>query len=224
MTFVDDWTMDSLDPGDWYEMTSSNVTIKQDATAPQSPSNVLQFRYPAGYNGGSSPGLTENTHNSYRTLYIGYWVKHSANWQGHDTGVNKHGYVWHNGTDPKVFFSASGSGSGTLRPRIGLQGAEVEPSRDSWYPPNLVTGAAFTRGSWDLVEIVLVGNTSGTANGSLDVYLNGVHVTHAQGIQYSTGATRWDLTRIAPIWGGSGDEVTNEMFLWFDQFYISGKN
>jgi hypothetical protein len=224
MTFVDDWTMDSLDPGDWYEMRSSNVTIKQDATAPQSPSNVLQFRYPAGYNGGSSPGLTENTHNSYRTLYIGYWVKHSANWQGHDTGVNKHGYVWHNGTDPKVFFSASGSGSGTLRPRIGLQGAEVEPSRDSWYPPNLVTGAAFTRGSWDLVEIVLVGNTSGTANGSLDVYLNGVHVTHAEGIQYSTGATRWDLTRIAPIWGGSGDEVTNEMFLWFDQFYISGKN
>jgi hypothetical protein len=88
----------------------------------------------------------------------------------------------------------------------------------------LVPGAAFTRGQWDYVEIALTGNSAGTADGSVDWYLNGVHVGNQGGIQWSPGATAWNIATIYPVWGGINDMVLAAQYLDFDHYYLSGKN
>jgi len=225
MTPVSDRQFNSLAEGSWWTMTAPGASIVSDATAPQSPSNVVRFNFDAGDVGGVSPEFTELSHAAYRIIYISYWVKHSANWQGHLTGINKHGYVWHNTTNPYFVYTSQGAGSDPLNLRIALQSVAVQPNANGWYTQNVNATKTFTRGSWDLVEMVITGNTANTTNGSMDFYLNGTLVSRYTGIRFhATAQTRWDFTRIYPVWGGAGDTVARNMGLSFDQFYISGKN
>jgi hypothetical protein len=207
----------------WKTMASPAATIATDANAPQSPSNVLQINYPAGFAGGSSPDFTETGIPSVRVLYTCYWVKFSANWQGHNTGINKLGYTWFDNT-PAFVAEAEGAGSSPLVSRMAIQYSLVQPNSDGWYNQNLAPNAVFTRGKWDLVEIVITGNSAGTADGILDWYLNGVHVGHYSGIQWSSAATLWNLNRIYPVWGGIGDVVRADQYIQWDHIYMSGKN
>jgi uncharacterized protein YjdB len=207
----------------WKTMVSPAATIAVDGSAPQSPSSVLRINYPAGFAGGSSPEFTETGVPSLRVLYTCYWVKFSANWQGHNTGINKLGYTWFDNT-PAFVAEAEGVGSSPLVSRMAIQYSLVQPNSDGWYGQNLVPNAVFTRGQWDLVEIVLTGNSAGTADGILDWYLNGVHVGHYAGIQWSSAATLWNLTRIYPVWGGIGDVVRADQYIQWDHIYVSGKH
>jgi hypothetical protein len=224
MTSIKERSFSSLteDPS-WSTLASPGATIATDATAPQSPSSTLHFNYPAGFTGGVSAANTETSVGSYRVFYFCYWIKHSSNWQGHDTGISKHGYVWM-GNTPIFVYEADGAGSDPLHTRMALQAVVSQPNADGWYDQNLVPTATFTRGQWDYVEILLTGNTSGTANGAMDVYLNGVHVSHWASIQYSAGTTQWNLFRIYPVWGGIGDVVNADQYLAWDHVYMSGKN
>jgi uncharacterized protein YjdB len=226
MTSIDERSFNSLgeDPA-WGSMGSPGATIVADATAPKSPSNVLSINFPAGFSGGGSPEHSSIVVPDYRVLYLSYWIKHSANWWGHSSGVNKHIYVWQFDNNPSFYAEAEGVGSGPLRPRLALQPGEVvvNPNSSGWYDTNLVPGAVFTRGQWDYVEIVLTGNTSGNRDGVLDMYLNGVHVTHYAGFQYSSGTTRWNYARIYPVWGGIGDVLSAAQSIQWDHIYMSGK-
>jgi hypothetical protein len=224
MTSINERSFNALneDPR-WENLSSPYATIVTDATAPRSPSNTVHFNYPAGFLGGDSPENTEISVGSYRVFYFCYWIKHSSNWQGHITGISKHGYVWM-GNSPLFVFEADGAGSDPLRTRMALQGVVAQPNSNGWYTQNLDPNATFTRGQWDYVEILLTGNTSGTANGVMDVYLNGVHVSNWTGIQYSSGTTQWNLFRIYPVWGGIGDVVNGDQYLAWDHVYMSGKN
>jgi uncharacterized protein YjdB len=224
MTFINERPFNSLneDPA-WDPMASPGATIASDPSAPKSPSSVLSINFPAGFAGGSAPEFTSITVPAYRVFYFCYWVEHSSNWQGHSTGISKHGYVWM-GNNPLFVYEAEGSGSNPLTTRMALQGVVAQPNSDGWYPQNLVPNATFTRGQWDLVEILLTGNTAGNVDGAMDVYLNGVHVSHWTGIQYSSGTTAWDYFRIYPVWGGIGDVVTADQYIRWDHVYMSGKN
>jgi len=219
MTFINQRSFNSLQETPWY--TNSNLSIVQDATAPKSPSGVIRATFPAGYAGGTSPGPAELSFNSYKTLYVSYWAKYSANWQGHLTGINKHAYAWVNGTTSSFVMEAEGIGSGPLSPRPILQSMVVG---NGPYEPNLVPNATITRNTWFHIEIVIVGNSSGTADGSMDIYLDGVHVTSAKGLQWSSGAARFNIFQFYPIWGGITDTVNNSMWFEWDDVYVSGKN
>ncbi len=225
MTSISDRQFNSLAEGSWWTMRAPGAAIVTDATAPQSPSNVVRFNFDAGDQGGVSPEFTELSHTGYRVIYISYWVKHSSNWQGHLTGINKHGYVWHNTTNPYFVFTSQGAGSEALKLRIALQQVAVQPNANGWYTQNVDATKSFTRGSWDLVEMVITGNTANTTNGSMDFFLNGTRVASYTGIRFhATALTKFDFTRIYPVWGGAGDTVVSNMGLSFDQFYVSGKN
>ncbi len=230
MTLVNQRPFTSLSEGSWSAFSNfgnPGVTIISDASAPQSPSGVLSFNYNQGYLAdGHAPDNCELSHTGFRTLYVAWWCKYSANWQGHDSGTNKQIYVWDHGTNPFIFFE--GAASDAVEPiltRVALQAVVSSPQgTDGWVDSNLVPTAHFTRGSWDLVELLLTGNTASTADGAVDVYLNGVHISHMATIQFSTGATSWDLTRIYPVWGGVGTiPVAADQTFQFDHFYISGK-
>jgi hypothetical protein len=224
MTFINERAFNSLNEPGWGVPVSPGATIVSDATAPHSPSSTIHFNYPAGFVDGKGPESTSYTLPDYRVIYICYWVKHSANWYGNITGVNKHGYVWY-GNTPAFVDEAEGIGTGPLTTRMGLQSVLVQPNSSGWYTQNLVPSATYTRGKWDYVEILLTGNTSGSANGALDWYLNGVHVAHWAGIQYSAGTTAWNWARIAPVWGGNtGETVPADQYMAFDHYYLSGRN
>jgi uncharacterized protein YjdB len=202
--------------------TDSQMQIIQDAAAPKSPSSVMRFTFPAGF----SPDGNSNGHTgvafggSNRVMYISYWAKYSTNWQGHATGINKHVYVW-NGNDPLFVMEAEGVGSGPLVPRPAIQRTV---RGDGMYEPNLVPSAVIKRGAWFHIEVVLTGNTSGSANGSMDWWLDGVHVGSVGGLQWSSGTTNWGIFEIYPVWGGvGGTPVASTMTFDWDHVYLSGK-
>jgi hypothetical protein len=74
-----------------------------------------------------------------------------------------------------------------------------------------------------LIEVVAVGNTAGNKDGSIDVFLNGVHVT-SKAMQWETGSSTWGYFYYYPDWGGTGDTVPYNMWLDWDHAYVSGKN
>ena len=223
MTLIDERPFNSLNehaaPYSPAWDTDTNLTIVQDATAPKSPSNVLRWTYPAGFAGGSAPGHTGTAHSGQRVMYISYWGKLSTNFWGHLTAVNKQLYEWANGSNV-FYFEARGVGSGTLRPSICLQGTLT----DGNYSPNLVPTAEIIRGQWYHVEIVLTGNSSGTADGSVDWWLDGVHVGSRTSLQFTSSATSWGIFEFTPVWGGVTDNVPATMTFDVDHVYLSGKN
>jgi len=223
MTTLSDRAFNSLNEPGWGVPVSPGATIVADATAPRSPSNTIHFNYQAGFAGGSGPESSSYTTPNYRVIYLSYYFKYSPNWWGHLTGINKHGYVWTNG-NPIFVYEAEGTRDGPLTSRMALQGPVVQPNIDGWYRQNLVPSAQFTRGQWDLMEILLTGNTAGNTDGALDWYMNGVHVGHYTGIQYTTATTPWNWVRIAPVWGGVGDVVPADQYFAIDHYYISAKN
>jgi uncharacterized protein YjdB len=221
MTMIADRPFNSLQENPWD--TDNTLSIVQDPTAPKSPSSVIRVTFPTGFAGGSSNGHTGmQWSGGQRILYASYWMKYSSNWWGHNTGINKQAYAWVNeggGYTPFVM-EAEGSGSGPLKPRPILQRMIVG---DGNYEPNLVPNATITRGQWFHIEVVLTGNTSGSANGAMDIYLDGVHVTSVGGLQWTNGTTAWNIFELYPVWGGIGDVVPATMTADWDHVYLSGK-
>ena len=217
MTLISQRPFNSIqeDPS-WY---MAGWSTAQDASATKSPSSVLRATYPTGFVGGSSPANAELGFTGSRVLYISYWAKLSSNFWGHLTGVNKQIYAWAGG-NPIFYFEAKGVGTQSLTPEVVLQGTPA----DAVLTPNLVSSATIPRGQWYNIEIVLTGNSSGAADGSVDWWLNGVHVGSRSGVRFTTGATSWNLFNLRPIWGGVGDAVPSTMTMDWDHLYISGKN
>ncbi|HET9634718.1 MAG TPA: Ig-like domain-containing protein [Gemmatimonadaceae bacterium] len=220
MSVIADRAFNSLSEAPWD--TDNSLSIVQDPTAPKSPQNVLRATFPSGFAGGSSNGHTGMQWGGHHILYISYWMKYSSNWWGHNTGINKQAYAWvdEGGGYTPFVMEAEGVGSGPLKPRPILQRMV---KGDGNYEPNLVPSATIQRDTWFRIEIVLTGNSSGTADGAMDIYLDGVHVTNATGLQWTNGATTWFIFELYPVWGGIGDSVPATMWAQWDHVYLSGK-
>ncbi len=221
MTMIRDRDFSALQDASWD--TDNILSIVQDPTAPKSPSSVIRVTFPTGFAGGSSNGHTGTQWGGgSRILYISYWMKYSSNWWGHNTGINKQAYAWvtEGGGYTPFVMEAEGTDNGPLKPRPILQRMIVG---DGNYEPNLVPSATIQRGQWFHIECVLTGNTSGSANGAMDIYLDGVHVTSVGGLQWTNGTTSWNIFELYPVWGGIGDVVPATMTADWDHVYLSGK-
>jgi uncharacterized protein YjdB len=205
--------------------TDNTLSIVQDATAPISPNNVIRVTYPAGFHSGGAPGHAGVPFTTpVKTLYIRFAAKLSLNWQGEDSGFCKYFYAWINGSGD-FFFASNGIGSAPLKPYSMLQAVTVFPNGNGNWGPNLVPSALIIRGKWQTYEFILVGNTAGTANGSVDSYLDGVHIGHVGGIQWTAGDGKWDTFEFRPIWGGTGSTLVQQtQTMDWDHVYLSGKN
>jgi hypothetical protein len=195
-----------------------------DPTAP-SPTKVWRAQYPKGFAAGSGACnswlfMPDNLH----TVYLSWWFRYSTNWYGQSTGTNKQLYVWTNGDHPTMYVFARGVGMGELLPYATVQGSKVPRSDELLLGPNLVPSARIVRGKWQHLELVLVGNTPGTANGSLDLYLDGVHVSSYKNMQFIDGDALWGDMNMDPVWGGLGGTVPETQTFDVDHFYASGKN
>jgi hypothetical protein len=223
MTFISDQPFSSMPSNGWRMQNSSSIVA--DNSGPQSPGSVLDIHYPVGLAGGYAPGQAWDYLSTnfpiVSTLYYAVWIKFSANWVGHPSLVNKTLFLSINDGN-YLFIAGYGAGSDPLICSVGLQGI-LNLGVSSFWHPNLVPGAHFTRGQWDLLELVVKTNTAGNADGSVDVYLNGTHITSRPGIQWTSGTSNIDQASISPVWGGEGGVLNTAMDLQFDHAYLSGK-
>jgi hypothetical protein len=91
--------------------------------------------------------------------------------------------------------------------------------------PNLVPTARITRGQWFHIEVVAVGNTASTSDGSLDWWLDGVHIGSYKNLRFSNSALHWDLFHFSTIWGGvGGPNVPETQYKDWDHAYMSGRS
>jgi subtilase family serine protease len=71
--------------------------------------------------------------------------------------------------------------------------------------------------------MVFKANSAGTADGTVDWWLDGVHVGSYTGIQFASGAATWSAMKWNPTWGGLGGTVPADMYESMDHIYVSGK-
>jgi hypothetical protein len=234
MTMITDRSFNCQKPteceADW-NFTGTQFKIVTDSTALRTRINVGQIRFPAGFVGGDAPASAFLTSfgGSRRVIYVSAWHKFSPNFQNHPTGINKmiHFYI---GGSNKLFLLGRGN---NLDVAIGLQGIAApyantlgQSGTSIHLVPNVVPVARFVRGAWHRIELVLVANTPGVADGEATVFLDGVKALEYTGIMYvPTGAVgRWTGLNWSPTWGGGGGTVTADMYNWMDHFYLSAKN
>jgi hypothetical protein len=226
MTFIKERPFSALQEDPSWD-TDATLSIVNDNAAPISPSAVIRATYPPGFAPGGAPGHAGTTHVPYRSIYIRFAAKLSSNWVGNGTGTNKMMYEWVASPNaPDFFFSADGIGSGTLQPSARLQNVVTFPGGTGNLAPNLVPSAQVIRGQWQVYEILLTGNSAGTADGMIDWWLDGVHVGHVTGIQWTTVATTFNIFEFNPIWGGLSTvpAITQTQTMDWDHVYLSGKN
>jgi uncharacterized protein YjdB len=227
LTLISDRPFNSTTPtytvgeAGWLDSDNGSLAIIQDATAPQSASNVARMTFNGGIDGGYAPSTLEHPVNA-TTIYVAAWIKFSPNWQSHNSGVNKILHLWIGGGNHVVITAAGRSftGSSPLTARISLQGISGggnNPDGSGTYE----SSAQFVRGQWHKIEVVGVANTAGANNGSLKLYIDGVLATQCSGINF--GGTSWTSVTWAPVWGGTGDQIAATQYEYMDHIYLSGK-
>jgi hypothetical protein len=203
--------------------------VVQDPSAPVSQPNVGQITYRAGFTGaGYAPGQTWTGGGllelGWKQIYVRFAVKLSANWEGHASGVNKVGFIWMNNNNPVAYFSAQGVGDGPLRSQVRLTGMPL-PVTELNLTQNLAD-PVFTRDQWHLWEVVLIANTGAQSNGEAHWWIDGVKVGQYTGLRYDDHVSNVWGNEISwfPVWGGeNGTPVAQEMYMWMDHYYLSGK-
>jgi hypothetical protein len=225
MTFIRERSFSALQEPSWD--TDITLSIVNDAAAPISPSSVIRATFPPNFPAGNAPGHAGTAHAPYRYVYIRFAAKFSSNWVGNGSGTNKMMFEWVTSPNKNnFFFSAEGGGTGILRPFARLQGIAIFPPVGGNLDPNLVPGAQIIRGQWQVYEILLTGNSAGAADGSVDWWLDGVHVGSMGGIGWTTAAATFNMFEFYPIWGGSNTvpAITQTQTMDWDHVYLSGKN
>lgn len=206
----------------WTASGDFDMKIVSDGSAPRSPSSVGQIRYPTGFEGGRTPTFTTRSGlegEDYRKLYISFWVKLSENWQGHETRVNKVGFIWMH-DNPVVVPNNNVKDSGPIGTEIRLQDT---PAGSRHLTANL--GAKeIKRGKWHHWEIVLVANSGSSQDGEAHWWIDGEKVGEYTDVIYgdSGQSKAWQIVAWRPTWGGRGDVVEAEMHMWMDHMYVSG--
>ena len=90
---------------------------------------------------------------------------------------------------------------------------------------NVGSGNAVTVGVWHHVEILMLLNTVGVANGQFQMWVDGVKTHQYSDVTYRTASAslgfrgwKWN-----PTWGGLGGTKTRSDFVKFAHVYLSGK-
>ena len=217
--------------GGWWEGEFVvNATIVNDATAPQSPPNVLACHVPAGVAGGVATCVVNDADfkrgggGYFPKLYVSVWVKHSANWVPHPVGSKMLWFVHPDGlgpgyTDVYSTFEGSSMSVGVRQQNYGNQGllANVGPA--------LYRDAVNFRGHWQQYEFLLTMNTGTSANGSFRMWVDRHLVCDYPNVRWMTtdSGQLWTGIRYDNVYGGIGGSSASQ-YEYIDHIYASGGN
>jgi hypothetical protein len=222
MTLVTNTDFSSLTGGGWtYGPKWGTARIVSDATAPYSPSSVLQFDYPAGFTAAGEspaamrpPSIGANRHE----LFWGFYWKANPEWQSHSSNINKILFGWINGstTFGLTWHNAS----------INVGGRQVGPTLalfegGDYHLFNTSQAQDIEPGTWYKIEFYFRPSSgSGTADGEFRLWVNGVLYSNHQNIVTPSGT----ITEVYydPTWGGvGGSPKAHDDWFRIDQTRIS---
>jgi hypothetical protein len=209
---------DEVAPQDWSlaSFGQNQVSRVDDPTAPRSPSSVLQFIY-EGNVGGQGAGGRTYRHEGYGSYYIAFWYKHSSNWEYHSSCYNKLLYFANN--------ASGGTNEGIVHDDCGELSVTQQNGPSRRMRSNVGGAYTITLGQWHFVEIRMVANTGGQANGLLDWWVDGVHRGQYADVQWNPGGDAlFDAINLDPIWGGGPQTAAEAQYYWLDHLIVLGKN
>lgn len=205
---------------------SGSGSIISDSSAPQSPSNVMEFRLPVGSSSGG--GETYFPLNPQpREIFAGYWWKPSNPFEGHPNCSNKvHGLVLTAGNIwLDMHCSATG---GPYVFKMILQIPENNCHLGNGFgdcPGTYVvfgnqSSGAITLGAWHRVEVYLKSSSSSTSrDGILRMWVNGSQVMNYTTVNMSASMLYWLFT---PTWDGSWAPIQTTSFSHrYDHVHVS---
>lgn len=231
---------------------ATRIAVASDASAPQSPSGVLQvdfaqgtqpgFSAPTGYRlftGWDGPDNLSNT--EYSEIYESTRFKiqgvNGTNFETNTVGVKMLGYwgVADNNGDPasspgpvqlySLFMNSHEGGPGTsLETRFNIN-MYTQGVNSEVYPQNRNLSKRAQVGAWHQFEIYMRLNTIGQANGVWRWWLDGVLLGEYTNMTFITASRPSGFfgRTFDPVWGGSGATAkTRTDYLWLDHMYISG--
>jgi hypothetical protein len=212
-TVVRDTPWNTVNGGSWSGATSL-TTVVADATAPHSPSNVLQFRYPAGFVGGDAPGTIYSPGVTGKEYFVGMWWKPSNPWQSHPSVINKVFFFY---TDAWADVVMTMYGSGSYYLKVVTQGM---PSSGPYLEQNVNT-VPVVLGQWHRIEMhVKYDSYYGARDGFIRWWVNGTLVGDHRGLGFPNDAGFAEF-QLSPTWGGVGGTKSRDDFYWYDHVYLS---
>lgn len=191
--------------------------VVADPSAPGSPPDVLQITYPAGFPGGSAPGTVIHELPDLRQVYAGLWWHAPADWQGHESNVNKIAFLFPaEGGDITLVLYGPPAGPFTLRVLPQFEGAPSD-----WLVPTL-DPTPVALGEWHRIEwLVVPSSRAGIPDGIVRWWLDGrPQGSYAQLLLTARSFTEFKLS---PTWGGVGDRKRVTESFRFDHIRLSGR-
>lgn len=225
-----DWGHNALTGGGWYDVYNGYMTsIISDGTAPLTPSNVLQQRFPQGLAGGYGGGggnICPFPTFYPQGLFYGFWMKIDTNYEHHPVLTKIAWIHTRNGNAPQLnhlFMGMHGAGSGLARFSIHWQWADGQPDNShlgsvgSGYRDSSLT---FSHNTWVKVEWLFRASTSLTSrNGLYQLWMNNTlacNVTDLNTLPLSP-----DSVSHITVWGGTGSVKSRDSYIWFDHEYAA---
>jgi hypothetical protein len=210
------WASSSLDlfSGNGWNIVNPNgyATIVADAGGSLTPPNVGQWKYPAGFAGGSAPATMYHAlPPAFDEGFVGVMWKPSDPWQGHSTYVNK------------IFFLLGGACGNLIPIMYGPPGGpyqlRVAPEWGNWnwLTPN-VNDVPVALGSWHRIELYFKYNTAGS--GIVRWWMDGTLIGDYTNVSFPGSGCLAEF-QFSPTWGGIGDVKAETDYFWFDDAYIS---
>lgn len=217
-------------PALWTRVTTGTDTIITDATAPYSPSNVIQAAFTTtNPQAGSAPvnvavnssNMSLATGGKYLSeLYVCFWIKLSSAWACGHTGVSNPGIVKiiFMGTDLRgdggsisdtdTYLCVIGTLNGPIGFQVRFQGLKLAPPSQSnnVSATTNTSAAALTRDVWKKVEMHMVANTPGVRDGQVRLWMDDLltHTVTDVGWGTSLSTCLITLMRFNPTLGGQG--------------------
>lgn len=210
------------------EQGLGNIALITDATAPMTPSSVLRTTYNVGQGAGAGPVLLQTQ--GFPVTWAGingqsYYIRLAFKWD------MSNGLDWYPGTNKMAFFPWQGASTGPFLLAWASGGASdlspvltmnmqdtVDDEKDfGGLADGLLpsTGEVF-QGTWQRFELLLTLNSSGTADGISQAWLDGTEIWNVTNIHYVPTTSRWDSYRHNPIRGGLSNDVSTEYYLDLD--------
>jgi hypothetical protein len=203
----------ALSSNGWSHLNrASQSRIVSDATAPHSPSSVLEHVYPEGFVGGDEPAVDWTDLGGAPEIFVGFWWKPSSPWHGEGSGINKVLFAYDASHTRDIVLTMHGPDGGPYYLEVYAQN---HPASSLGYLPQNVTQKAVRLGEWQRVEMRM-----SVPDGVIRWWIDGVLVGQYTGL--GLAGTGFGEFQIAPTWGGGGSVKRQTDYFRYDHTYISG--
>ena len=167
-------------------------------------------------------------------IYQSVRFQFPSNWYGHTFSPGVCKFLQPRLGSPSgnlLIIGVIGQGTNALRLGVGYQGAltyngGLSAAGTGYLTPNTGVGATaddIIRGQWHHVEYLCRANSAGTEDGTLDIWLDGVHLFQHTN-QLASGGSTWGQQDITNVYGGTGDVPNpDSQDILVDHWYLSGK-